>query len=92
MTVRDRLARRAVPAADRLIGVAAALAVVAVVGVAAIISYQHAYELDTSHGETGMTAHLLSFTVDGPLLRQQAPYHPCSTSIVCPRSIAIAVV
>ena len=34
-------------------------------GVAAIISYQHAYELVTSHGETGVTAHLLPFTVDG---------------------------
>jgi Protein of unknown function (DUF2637) len=39
--------------------------VVAVAGVAAIISYQHAYELVTSHGETGLTAHLLPFTVDG---------------------------
>lgn len=38
---------------------------VAVAGVAAIISYQHAYELITSHGETGITAHLLPFTVDG---------------------------
>src|SRR5579863_6656285 len=37
----------------------------AVAGVAAIISYQHAYELVTSHGETGVTAHLLPFTVDG---------------------------
>ena len=37
----------------------------AVAGVAAIISYQHAYELVTSHGETGLTAHLLPFTVDG---------------------------
>ena len=42
-----------------------ALAVVAVAGVAAIISYQHAYELVTTHGETGLTAHLLPFTVDG---------------------------
>jgi hypothetical protein len=30
--------------------------VVTVAGVAAIISYQHAYELVTSHGETGLTA------------------------------------
>jgi Protein of unknown function (DUF2637) len=39
--------------------------VVAVAVVAAIISYQHAYELVRSHGESGMTARLLPFTVDG---------------------------
>lgn len=50
---------------DRLIRITTALAVVAVAGVAAIISYQHAYELVSSHGETGATAHLLPFTVDG---------------------------
>ena len=33
--------------------------------VAAIISYQHAYELVRSHGESGVTARLLPFTVDG---------------------------
>ena len=52
---------------DRLIRLTTALAVVAVAGVAAIISYQHAYELVTSHGETGLTAHLLPFTVDGEI-------------------------
>lgn len=50
---------------DRLIRITTALAVVAVAGVAAIISYQHAYELVTTHGETGLTARLLTFTVDG---------------------------
>jgi len=50
---------------DWLIRTTTALAVVAVVGVAAIISYQHAYELVTSHGETGLTADLLPFTADG---------------------------
>jgi hypothetical protein len=39
--------------------------VVAVADLAAIISYQHAYELVTTHGETGLTPHLLPFTVDG---------------------------
>src|SRR6516162_7075115 len=48
-----------------LIRITTALAVVAVAGVAAIISYQHAYELVTSHGEAGLTARLLPFTVDG---------------------------
>jgi Protein of unknown function (DUF2637) len=50
---------------DRLIRITTALAVVAVASVAAIISYQHAYELVTSHGEHGLTARLLPFTVDG---------------------------
>jgi hypothetical protein len=50
---------------DRLIRLTTALAVLMVAGVAAVISYQHAYEFVTSHGETGFTARLLSFTVDG---------------------------
>ena len=50
---------------DRLIRITTALAVVAVAGVAAIISYEHAYELVRSHGESGVTARLLPFTVDG---------------------------
>jgi Protein of unknown function (DUF2637) len=49
----------------RLIRITTALAVMAVAGVAAIISYQHAYELVRSHGEAGLTARLLPFTVDG---------------------------
>ena len=44
---------------DRLIRITTALAVGR--GVAAIISYQHAYELVTTHGETGFTARLLPF-------------------------------
>ena len=50
---------------DRLIRITTALAVVAVAVVAAIISYQHAYELVRSHGESGARARLLPFTVDG---------------------------
>ena len=38
---------------------------IAVAGVAAIISCQHAYELVRSHGESGVTGRLLPFTVDG---------------------------
>ncbi len=41
---------------DRLIRITTALAGVAVAGVAAIIPYQHAYELVASHGEIGITA------------------------------------
>ena len=50
---------------DWFIRLTTALAVVAMADVAAVISYQHAYELVTSHGETGLTARLLPFTVDG---------------------------
>ncbi len=50
---------------DRLIRITTALAVVAVAIVAAVISYQHAYELVRSHGESGVTARLVPFTVDG---------------------------
>jgi hypothetical protein len=52
----------------RLIRVTTALAVAAVAAVAAVISYRHAYELVTTHGETGLTARLLPFTVDGLIL------------------------
>jgi hypothetical protein len=41
---------------DRLIRLTTALAVVAGAGVAAVISYQHAYELVRSRGESGTTA------------------------------------
>ena len=50
---------------DRLIRITTALAVVAVAVVSAIISYQHAYALVRSHGESGVTARLLPLTVDG---------------------------
>jgi hypothetical protein len=50
---------------NRPIRITTAPAVVAVAGVAEIISYLHAYELVSSHGDTGITAHLLPFTVDG---------------------------
>ena len=50
---------------DRLIRMTTAAAVVAVAVVAAVISYKHTYELVHSHGESGMAARLLPFTVDG---------------------------
>ena len=53
---------------DRLIRITTALAVAAVAVVAAVISYQHAYELVRSHGESGMTARLLPLTVDRLIL------------------------
>jgi hypothetical protein len=48
---------------NRVIRITTALAVVAVV--AAVISYQHEFELVRSHGESGVTARLVPFTVDG---------------------------
>lgn len=50
---------------DRLIRVTTAFAVVAVAAVAALISYAHMLDLVRSHGETGATALLVPFTVDG---------------------------
>ena len=41
---------------DRLIRITTALAAMAVAVAAAIISYQPAYELVRSHGESGVTA------------------------------------
>ena len=65
MTVRHRLALGAGPVTDRLIKITTALAVVAVAVVAAVISYQHAYERVRAHGESGLTTRLLPFAVDG---------------------------
>ncbi|MFI0411198.1 DUF2637 domain-containing protein [Actinomadura sp. 3N508] len=50
---------------DRLIKATTALAVVTVAAVAALISYSHALALVRTHGETGATARLVPFTVDG---------------------------
>jgi len=50
--------------AGRIIKITTAAAVIAVATVAAIISYQHAYGLVRSHGESGMVARLEPFTVD----------------------------
>jgi hypothetical protein len=52
----------------RLIRITTALAVATVAAVAAVISYRHAYELISTHGETGVTARLVPFTVDGLIL------------------------
>jgi hypothetical protein len=53
---------------DRLIRLTTALAVATVAAVAAVISYRHAYELVSTHGESGLTARLVPFTVDGLIL------------------------
>ena len=41
--------------ADRVIRVSTAIAVLAVAGVAAYVSYWHAYAVVCAHGETGVT-------------------------------------
>jgi hypothetical protein len=53
---------------DRVIRITTAVAVATVAAVAAVISYRHAYELVSTHGETGVTARLMPFTVDGLIL------------------------
>lgn len=58
----------------RLIGMTTALALLMVTGVAAVISYPHAYELVTTDGETAFTAHLLLFTVDGLIWAAPMPW------------------
>jgi uncharacterized protein DUF2637 len=50
------------------IRITTALAVATVAAIAAVISYRHAYELVSSHGESGLTARLVPFTVDGLIL------------------------
>ncbi|MFG1879575.1 DUF2637 domain-containing protein [Sphaerisporangium sp. NPDC049003] len=50
---------------DRVIRWGAAFSVLVVTGIAAVISYGHAYRLVTRYGETGTTAQALPLTVDG---------------------------
>ena len=50
---------------DRAIRVSTAIAVLAVAGVAAYVSYWHAYAVVRTHGETGVTARLEPATIDG---------------------------
>ena len=50
---------------DRAIRVSTAIAVLAVAGVVAYVSYWHAYAVVRAHGETGITARLEPATIDG---------------------------
>jgi hypothetical protein len=50
---------------DRVIRVSTAAAVLAVAGVAAYVSYWHAYAVVRAHGESGITARLEPATIDG---------------------------
>src|ERR1700722_5347238 len=57
--------RCAMSGADRIIRWSTALAVLGVAAVAAVASYEHAYDLVRAHGESGWTARLVPLTVDG---------------------------
>jgi hypothetical protein len=50
---------------DRAIRLSTAAAVLAVAGIAACVSYGHAYAVVRAHGETGITARLEPATIDG---------------------------
>jgi hypothetical protein len=50
---------------DRAIRLSTAAAVLAVTGIAAYVSYWHAYAVVRAHGETGITARLEPATIDG---------------------------
>jgi hypothetical protein len=50
---------------DRAIRATTAAAVVAVAGIAAYVSYWHAYQVVRAHGESGVTARLEPATIDG---------------------------
>jgi len=77
---------------DRAIRVSTAIAVLAVAGVAAYVSYWHAYAVVCAHGETGVTARLEPATIDGfassmvnlYAARQPAPPAPCSVKSPAP--------
>ena len=49
---------------DRVVKWSTALAVLCVAAVAAVASYEHAYDLVRAHGDTGWTARLVPLTVD----------------------------
>lgn len=57
--------RRSGHLADWVIRTSTAGVVVGVAAVAAYVSYRHAYELVSAHGETAATARLVPLTVDG---------------------------
>ncbi len=50
---------------DRFIRASTAAVVVVIGAIAAVISYRHAYDVATAHGESGMTGRLVPLTVDG---------------------------
>jgi len=60
----DAPGRCAMTGTDKAIRWSTAAAVIGVAVVAAVVSYEHAYDLVHGHGEAGWTAHLIPLTVD----------------------------
>jgi hypothetical protein len=54
-----------VSAADRAIRISTTVVVLGVAGIAAYVSYWHAYDVVRAHGEDGVTARLEPATIDG---------------------------
>ena len=63
--VSDRHCATAASGIDRAIRLSTAAAVLAVAGIAAYVSYWHAYAVVRAHGESGITALLEPATIDG---------------------------
>jgi hypothetical protein len=63
--ITDRSDLTAAGSIDRVIRVSTAVAVLSVAGVAAYVSYWHAYAVVRAHGESGVTARLEPATIDG---------------------------
>ena len=61
----DRHRATATSGIDRAIRVSTAAAVLAVAGIAAYVSYGHAYAVVRGHGESGITARLEPAMIDG---------------------------
>jgi len=61
----DRHCATATSGIDRAIRLSTAAAVLAVAGIAAYVSYWHAYAVVRAHGESGITARLEPATIDG---------------------------
>jgi hypothetical protein len=61
----DGYRRNAASSIDRAIRLSTAAAVLVVAGIAAYVSYWHAYAVVRAHGESGITARLEPATIDG---------------------------
>jgi len=61
----DSYRTNAASSIDRAIRLSTAAAVLAVAGIAAYVSYWHAYAVVRAHGESGITARLEPATIDG---------------------------
>ena len=73
-------------------------AVLGVAAVAAVASYEHAYDLVRMHGESGWTAHMVPLTVDGLIYAKfDGPGVPSKrghfdlTDRACPRFVIAAM-